>query len=202
MAPVEKVEAPVAKELAEAGRAVAGLHKALAPVVSKLPKSVPAEKARPAWRKVNAFLKRYAPVTKVMGSPVFDMLSPQSQAGLRWLDETIAEMMKLEDALRKAAKVEEIDFAKDPEKVVKAIRKAAKEIDPPPWVPMTLVKIERELKVESDEKKRTEALVKLIQKGEEIGGIPGGAVSSLALLLLLHVIWKYLSGRIDGRPRG
>lgn len=202
MSVAEKFDAPIRKEVGEAVRALEALHRGLGPLVSRLPKSVPAEKAKPAAVKVHAYLKRYAPVTKVMGSPVFDALSPETQEGLRWLDGTIAELMKTEAALRKAARVLDMDFAKDPEGVVKAIRVAAKEAGNPSWIPGTLARIEKEIKIEEDRKKRTEALVKIMQKGQEIGGVPGGAVSSLALLVLLYMMWKYLTGRLGDKPKG
>jgi len=140
-------------------------------------------------------------VTKVVGSPLFDRLTPETQAGLRWLDDTIAEMMRREAALRKAAKVQDMDFAKDPEGVVKAIRLVMKEGDPPSWMPGTLVKIEKGFKIEDDRKKRTEALVKVMAKGEEIGGIPGTAITSLALGFLLYMLWMQIKGREGSKPK-
>jgi hypothetical protein len=201
MAEENKFDAPIRKEVAEAARALDTLNHLLGPVVKQLPKSVPAEKAKPAALKVHAFLKRYAPVLKVAQSSVFDRLQPDTQEGLRWLDGTMAEMLTLEAALRKAARVQEMDFAKDPEAVIKAIKVAAKSAGNPRWIPGTLAKIEKEIKIEDDKKKRTEALVKVMQKGTEIGGIPGGAISSLALLVLLYMMWKHMTAKLDAKPK-
>ena len=66
---------------------------------------MPAVKAKPAAVKVHAYIKRFAPATKVIGSKVYDALSPQAQDGLKWLGDTIADLIKVEAALRKAARV-------------------------------------------------------------------------------------------------
>lgn len=201
MSDADKLEAPIRKEVGEAVRALDALNRGLAQVVGKLPRDIDAEKAKPAAMKVHAYVKRYAPVTKVVGSAAFDRLSPDTQAGLRWLDDTIAEMMRREAALRKAAKVQSMDFAKDPEGVVKSIRVLMKEGDPPSWMPGTLVRIEKDVKIDDDRKKRTEALVKVMAKGEEIGGIPGTAITSLALGFLLYMLWMHLKGRGGSKPK-
>lgn len=198
----DKFDAPIRKEVGEAARALDALYRAVGPVVSRLPKSVPADKAKPAAVKVHAWLKRYAPVTKVMGSKAYDLLSPETQEGLRWLDGTVADLMKTEAALRKATRVMAMDFAKDPEGVVKAIRVAAKEAGNPSWIPGTLARIEKDIKIDDDRKKRTEALVKIMQKGQEVGGVPGGAISSLALLVLLYMIWKTMAEKLGNKPKG
>jgi hypothetical protein len=196
------LDAPILKEVAEAAKALDALYRGLGPLVSRLPKSVPAEKAKPAAVKVHAWLKRYAPVTKVMGSKVYDALGPDTQEGLKWLDGTVSDMLKVEAALRKAVRTQDMDFAKDPEGVIKAIRVAAKEADNPSWIPGTLAKIEKDIKIDDDRKKRTEALVKVMQKGQDIGGVPGTAISSLALLVLLHMIWKMLAHKLKDKPKG
>ena len=196
------VDAPIMKEVGEAARALDALFRGLGPLVSRLPGNVPADKAKPAAVKVHAYIKRYAPVTKVIGSKVYDALSPEAQDGLKWLDDTISELIKTEVALRKAVRVQDMDFAKDPEGVIKAIKLAAKEANNPSWVPSTLVKIQKDIQIDDDKKKRTEALVKVMQKGQDIGGVPGTAISSLALLLLLHMIWKLLAVKLKSKPKG
>ena len=196
------VDAPIMKEVGEAARALDALFRGLGPLVSRLPGNVPADKAKPAAVKVHAYIKRYAPVTKVIGSKVYDALSPEAQDGLKWLDDTIGELIKTEVALRKAVRVQDMDFAKDPEGVIKAIKLAAKEANNPSWVPSTLVKIQKDIQIDDDKKKRTEALVKVMQKGQDIGGVPGTAISSLALLLLLHMIWKLLAVKLKSKPKG
>ena len=195
------LDAPILKEVGEAVHALDALFRDLGPLVTRLPGNVPAAKAKPAAVKVHNYIKRYAPVTKVIGSKVYDALTPPTQEGLRWLDETIADLIKTEVALRRAARVLEMDFAKDPEAVIKAIKIAAKEADNPSWVPGTLAKIENDIKIDDDRKKRTEALVKVMQKGQDIGGVPGTAISSLALLVLLHMIWKLLARKLKDKPR-
>lgn len=196
------LDAPILKEVGEAARALDALYRGLGLLVSRLPGNVPADKAKPAAVKVHAYIKRYAPVTKVIGSKVYDALSPETQDGLKWLDGTIAEMIKVEAALRKAQKTQDMDFAKDPEGVIKGIKVAAKEAGNPSWVPGTLAKIEKDIKIDDDRKKRTEALVKVMQKGQDIGGVPGTAISSLALLVLLWMIWKTLGHKLKDRPKG
>ena len=196
------IDAPIMKEVGEAARALDALFRGLGPLVSRLPGNVPADKAKPAAVKVHAYIKRYAPVTKVIGSKVYDALSPEAQDGLKWLDDTIGELIKTEVALRKAVRVQDMDFAKDPEGVIKAIKLAAKEANNPSWVPSTLVKIQKDIQIDDDKKKRTEALVKVMQKGQDIGGVPGTAISSLALLLLLHMIWKLLAVKLKSKPKG
>ena len=196
------VDAPIMKEVGEAARALDALFRGLGPLVSRLPGNVPADKAKPAAVKVHAYIKRYAPVTKVIGSKVYDALSPEAQDGLKWLDDTIGELIKTEVALRKAVRVQDMDFAKDPEGVIQAIQLAAKEANNPSWVPSTLVKIQKDIQIDDDKKKRTEALVKVMQKGQDIGGVPGTAISSLALLLLLHMIWKLLAVKLKSKPKG
>ena len=196
------LDAPILKEVGEAARALDALYRGLGLLVSRLPGNVPADKAKPAAVKVHAYIKRYAPVTKVIGSKVYDALSPEAQDGLKWLDDTIGELIKTEVALRKAVRVQDMDFAKDPEGVIKAIKLAAKEANNPSWVPSTLVKIQKDIQIDDDKKKRTEALVKVMQKGQDIGGVPGTAISSLALLLLLHMIWKLLAVKLKSKPKG
>ena len=195
------IDAPIMKEVGEAARALDALFRGLGPLVSRLPGNVPADKAKPAAVKVHAYIKRYAPVTKVIGSKVYDALSPEAQDGLKWLDDTIGELIKTEVALRKAVRVQDMDFAKDPEGVIKAIKLAAKEANNPSWVPSTLVKIQKDIQIDDDKKKRTEALVKVMQKGQDIGGVPGTAISSLALLVLLYMIWKTLGRKLKDKPK-
>jgi hypothetical protein len=196
------LDAPILKELGEAAKALDALYRGLGPLVSRLPANVPADKAKPAAVKVHAWLKRYAPVTKVIGSKVHDALAPATQDGLKWLDGTVSDMLKVEAALRKAVRTQDMDFAKDPEGVIKAIKAAAKDAGNPSWMPGTLARIEKDIKIDDDRKKRTEALVKVMQKGQDIGGVPGTAISSLALLVLLHMIWKMLAHKLKDKPKG
>ena len=199
--PDSALDAPILKEVGEAVRALDALHKAIGTLVSRLPGNVPADKAKPAAVKVYTYLKRHAPVTKVIGSRIYDDLSDDTKAGLMWLDGVIAELLAVEAALRKAAKSLDLDFAKDPELVIKAIRLAGKEAGNPAWVPSTVAKIEKEIKIDDDRKKRTEALVKVMQKGTEIGGITGTSISALALLILLQMIWKMMTRRLKTKPK-
>jgi hypothetical protein len=199
--PDSALDAQILKEVGEAVRALDALHKAIGPLVARLPGNVPAAKAKPAAIKVYNYLKRHAPVTKVIGSRIHDDLSDDTKAGLLWLDGVIAELLAVEAALRKAAKSLDLDFAKDPELVIKSIRLAGKEAGNPPWVPSTLAKIEKEIKIDDDRKKRTEALVKVMQKGTEIGGVTGTSISALALLILLQMIWKMMTRKLQAKPK-
>ena len=195
------LDAPILKEIGETVRGLEALFKDIGPLVARLPGSVPAAKAKPAAIKVHNFLKRHGPVTKIIGSKVYDGLSDQTKDGLKWVDGVVSDLLATEAALRKAAKVQDMDFAKDPEGVIKAIRLASKEANNPTWMPSTLAKIEKEMKIDDDRKKRTEALVKVMQKGQDIGGVPGTAISSLALLVLLHMIWKLITQKLKDKPK-
>lgn len=195
------LDAPILKEIGETVRGLEALFKDIGPLVSRLPANVPAAKAKPAAVKVHAFLKRHAPVTKIIGSRLHDDLSDQTKEGLKWVDGVVSDLLATEAALRKAARVQDMDFAKDPEAVLKAIKSTAKEAGNPTWVPTTLARIEKEIKIDDDRKKRTEALVKVMQKGQDIGGVPGTAVSSLALLVLLHMIWKMIALKLKDKPK-
>ncbi len=200
--PESALDAPILKEIGETVRGLDALFKDIGPLVSRLPGNVPAAKAKPAAVKVHNFLKRHAPVTKIIGSKVYDGLSDQTKEGLKWVDGVVSDLMATEVHLRRASKTLEMDFAKDPEGVIKAIKVAAKEAGNPGWVPSTLAKIEKEMKIDDDRKKRTEALVKVMQKGQDIGGVPGTAISSLALLVLLHMIWKMIALKLKDKPKG
>ena len=195
------LDAPILKEIGETVRGLQSLIKDIGPLVSHLPGTVPAAKAKPAAVKVHNFLKRHAPVTKIIGSKVYDGLSDQTKDGLKWVDGVISDLLATEAHLRKAARVKDMDFAKDPEGVIKAIKLSAKEAGSPSWVPTTLAKIEKDIKIDDDRKKRTEALVKVMQKGQDIGGIEGTAISSLALLVLLHMIWKVMVKKLADKPK-
>ena len=149
------LDATVLKEVGEAVRAYDALFRSIGPLVSRLPANVPAAKAKPAAVKVRNFLKRYAPATKVIGSRDYDGLSDQTKAGLLWLDGVIAELLATEAALRKATKMLIVDFAQDPEAVMKAIKLAGKTARNPSWVSATLARIEKDITVDDDRKKRT-----------------------------------------------
>lgn len=198
---VETLDAPVLKGVGEATRALDTLHKEIGTLVARVPNSIPPAKAKAAAVKVHKYLKRHAPLTKVVGSKIYDGLSKDAQDGLKWLDDVVAELMKTEAALRKATKTADMDFAKEPDAVIKAIRTASKEADNPSWIPTTLARIEHDSKPDESRKLRTEALVKVMQKGTEIGGITGTSISSLALLVLLHMIWKMLGKKLTGKPK-
>lgn len=195
------LDASVLKEVGEATRAYDALFRSIGTLVSRLPNNVPAAKARPAAVKVHNFLKRYATATKTIGSRDFDGLSDQTKAGLLWLDGVIAELLATEAALRKATKTLKLDFAQDPEAVMKAIKLAGKAARNPAWVPATLARIEKDIPIDDDRKKRTEALVKVMQKGTEIGGVTGTSISALALMILLQMIWKLMKRRLKDKPK-
>ena len=194
-------DAAILKEIGEALRALDTLHAELRPLVARLPDSIPPAKAKTGAVKVHNWLKRHSAMGKIAGSRLFDTLNPATQDGLRWLDDVVAELMKTEDALRRASKVALLDFAKEPDVVVKKIRALAKEGDNPPWVATTLARIENDSMPDQSKKERTEALVKVMQKGQEIGGIVGTSISSLALLVILHAIWKMIGKKLTGKPK-
>lgn len=195
------LDASVRKELAEADRALTTLQGELKMIAGKAPVSVNPEKAHAAAVKVHNWLKRHAAICKLAGTAAADKLEPDLQEGLIWLSDVVTEMLAVEGALRKASKVADMDFAKDPDGVIKATRTVAKEVGAPPWIPTTLARIEKDSKPDTAKKERTEALVKMMKKGEEIGGITGSSITGLALLLILHMIWKMLSQKSTKKPK-
>ena len=197
----QSIDDTVRKELAEAVRSLTALHGELKMVAGKAPISINPAKAHAAYVKVRSWLKRHAPICKLAGTPAADAMDPALQEGLNWLSDVVTDLLALEGALRKASKVLDMDFAKDPDGVLKAIKVVAKEAGTPPWIPGTLAKIEKESKPDTAKKERTEALVKMMKKGEEIGGITGSSITGLALLLVLHMIWKMLTQKSLKKPK-
>ena len=191
----------VRKELGEADRALTALQGELKLVAGHVPDSINPAKAHAAFVKVRNWLKRHAPICKLAGTSAAQALDPGLQEGLIWLDGVVSDMLAVEGALRKASKVADMDFAKDPDAVLKAIRVVAKEAGTPPWIPSTLARIEKDSKPDMSKKERTEALVKAMKKGEEIGGITGSSITGLALLLVLHMIWKMLTQKSLKKPK-
>lgn len=197
----QSIDDTVRKELGEAERSLTALQGELKLIAAKVPDSINPAKAHTAAVKVRNWLKRHAPICKLAGTSAAQAMEPALQEGLIWLDGVVTEMLAVEGALRKAAKVADMDFAKDPEGVLKAIRAVAKDAGTPPWIPSTLAKIEKDSKPDMAKKERTEALVKVMKKGEEIGGIAGGSITGLALLLVLHMIWKMLTQKSLKKPK-
>ena len=197
----QSIDDTVRKELAEADRALTALQGELKMVAGKAPISINPAKAHAASVKLRNWLKRHTPICKLAGTPAAEAMEPALQEGLNWLSDVVTEMLALEGALRKASKVLDMDFAKDPDAVLKAIRTVAKEAGTPPWIPTTLARIEKESKPDTAKKERTEALVKMMKKGEDIGGITGTSISGLALLLILHMIWKMLTQKSLKKPK-
>ncbi len=195
------LDAPVLKGVGEAVRALAALQKILNGLVARMPASVPPDKAKAAALKVRKFLALYAPMTKIAGSKIFDQLSAEAQAGVLWIDGVIADLMKVEDALKNAAKAADLDVAKDPNKALKQIKAAAKEAGNPPWATGTIAKVEKELKTYEGQKSKLDALGNLLSTAQKIGGVEGNCLSALGLVILLHWIWKYLKDKAGSAPK-
>lgn len=199
--PTSSLDAPVMKELAEAVRALAALEKILAGLVAHMPASVSPDKAKAAALKVRKFMARYAPITKVAGSKVFDQLSPQAQAGVKWIDGVIVDLMAKEDALRNATKTADLDFAKDPDKALKQIKLAGKAAGNPPWATGTIARVEKEVKTYEGTKQDLDRLGDFLSKAGKLGGIEGACLTSLGLVILLHWILKYLREKSGSAPK-
>ena len=196
------LDAPVLKGVGEAVRALAALQKILNGLVAHMPASVPPDKAKALAVKLRKFMAKYAPMTKISGSKIFDQLSPEAQAGVLWLDGVIADLMKMEDALKVAAKTADLDIAKNPDKAVKQFKLAAKEAGSPPWATGTIAKVEKEFKTYTGQKDKLDALANILKTGDKIGGIEGTCVSALGLVILLHWVFKYLKDKMGAAPKG
>lgn len=195
------LDAPVMKEVGEAVRALAALQKILAGLVAHMPASIPPDKAKAAAMKVRKYMERYAPVTKISGSKVFEKLSPQAQEGVKWIDGVIADLMAKEDALRTAARTADLDFAKDPKKAIKQIKAASKEAGNPSWATGTIAKVEKEFKDRESKQESIEQLADFLDGAKDIGGVEGSCLNSLGLVILLHWIWKYLKAKGSSAPK-
>lgn len=195
------LDAPVLKEVGEAVRALTGLHKALGAEVARPPVSVAPAKAKALAVKVHKYMVRYAPITKINGSKLYDALSPEAQAGVRWVDEVIAELLKQEAALRAASKAADQKFAKDPAKAMKAMKLAAKEAGNPTWAKTSISEIEKGIKDYQGKRESLEQLADFLDGAKDIGGVEGGVLSGLGLVILLHMIWKFLTLKKKSAPR-
>ena len=195
------LDAPVLKEVAEAVRALNGLHKALGSEVARPPASVSPAKAKALAVKVHKYMVRYAPITKIQGSKLYDALSPEAQAGIRWVDEVVAELLKQEAALRAASKAADQKFGKDPAKAMKALKAAAKEAGNPPWAKTAITEIEKGIKEFEGRRETLDKLGDFLDTAKDIGGVEGGALSALGLVILLHMIWKFLTGKKNTAPK-
>jgi len=198
----QALDAPVMKGVGEAVRALAALQKGLAAIVAHMPASVAPDKAKAAALKVRKFMAKYAPMTKISGSKIYEQLSPEAQEGVLWLDGVIADLMKLEDALKAAAKTADLDIAGNPDKAIKQFKAAAKEAGNPPWATGTVAKVEKEFKTYTGQKDKLDALANLLKTGQKIGGIEGTAVSALGLVILLHWVFKFLKDKMGSAPKG
>ena len=194
-------DAPVLKEVAEAVRALTGLHKALGAEVARPPVSLSPAKAKALAVKVHKYLLRYAPITKINGSKLYDALSPEAQAGVRWVDEVIAELLKQEAALRAASKAADQKFAKDPAKAMKALKAAAKEAGNPAWAKSSITEIEKGIKDYQGRRESLEQLSDFLDGAKDIGGVEGAGLSALGLVILLHMLWKFLTLKKNAAPK-
>jgi hypothetical protein len=199
--PEAALDAPVLKEIGEAVRALNGLHKALGSAVARPPVSIPPARAKALAVKVHKYMQRYAPITKITGSKLFDALSPEAQEGVKWVDEVIAELMKQEAALRAAAKAADQKFAKDPVKAIKAMKTAAKEAGNPAWAKTSITEIEKGIKEHQAKRETMEQLSDFLDGAKDLGGVQGDALSALGLVILLHMVWKFLTGKKNSAPK-
>ena len=104
-------------------------------------------------------------------SKVYGQLRPVTQEVLRWLDETMAELLKPDYALRMAAKTADLDFAKDPAKAIKQIEAANAEAGKPSWATGMIMRIEKEVKTFERQKSKVDTLGGFLDGARDIGGI-------------------------------
>ena len=195
------LDAPVLKEVAEAVRALAGLQKALGSEVARPPVSVAPAKAKALAVKVHKYMLRYAPITRISGTKLHDALSPEAQEGVRWVGEVIAELLKQEAALRAASKAADQNFAKDPAKAMKALKTAAREAGNPAWAKSAITEIEKGIKEYQGRRESLEQLGDFLDGAKDIGGVEGGVLSGLGLVILLHMVWKFLTMKKNAAPK-
>lgn len=174
-------DAAVLKACNEAEAGLSRLMGELKSVTTGIEKgTVKPEKVKAGQVKVAAFMKKFASVTKLQGSPVFARLSPARQADIMWLDEVMAELLKLQDEGRWVESAARLDPKKKPADVLKALEKAQKQ-----WSFQGLG-----------------TLVKQAQKGIDHIKDGGAPIAFLPMAVLLFVLMMAIREKISRRPKG
>ncbi len=195
------LDAPVLKEIGEAVKDMEVLTKLLKPLVTPHGAEIDAPKLKTAALKVRKFLTRYAPLLKLAGSSHAEKLEAKTRAGLAWLDETMAEMLKLDGSLADAVKAAALDPGKNHAKVIKAIKAANADAGKPSWATTKVASIEKELKAFTTQKEKLDTLGDFLDSAKDFGGIEGKGMSSFGLVILLFYVWKYFQARLTKTPK-
>lgn len=195
------LDAPVLKEISEAVQDMSVLSKLLKPLVVPHGAEMDGAKLKTAALKVRKFLTRYAPLMKLAGSSHAEKLGEKIRAGLLWLDETMAEMLKLDGALADAIKIAALDPGKNHAKIVKAMKSANADAGKPSWATTKISSIEKELKTFTAQREKLDTLGDFLDTAKDFGGVEGKYLSSFGLVILLFYVWKYLQTRLTKLPK-
>jgi hypothetical protein len=159
----------VQKRLNEAHSALKGLEKELRkPAVLLNHDKLDLKKGKVAADKVLAYMKKYAPLAKLLSNKKFKAYPEEVQGGIVWIEGLIAHLMGVEADMRRCVKM-----AKKPAEKQAGI----------------LVKTTKELAIGvSGMPKGVGTLIKEVKKGEAIGGPNGAMISLLPMVILLWAI--------------
>lgn len=182
MAGIDELENKILKAVGEAEKGLVKLQMELSMVAKKLKEpSVDEAKALAAMKKVYAFMGKFTSVTKIQSSKVFDQLSPQAQAKVVWMDKVMAELLKQADQLQQAQKESKWDPEKKKPMLIKVLKQRVREA---PQMPRGVGQ-----------------LVKMIEKGKDIGGFDGAMIGFLPMAIMLWMIWDTITRGLKAKPR-
>lgn len=159
----------VVKRLNEAHTALKGLEKELRQPTILLNKDrLTLKKGKAAADKVLAYMKKFAPLAKLMSNKKFKSYPEEVQGGIVWIEGLIAHLMGVEADLRRCLKMAK----KPPEKQAGILIKTTKQMS---------VGV-------SGMPKGVGTLIKEVKKGQAIGGPQGAMISLLPMVILLWAI--------------
>jgi len=174
-------DAVILKSVNEAEGALARLMGELKSVTANIRKGdVSPAKVKAAQAKVAAYMKKYASITKVQNSPVFDRLSPARQADVVWFDGVMGDLLGFFEKGRWVEVAARLDPKKNPKKIIEAIEKAKKQ-----WSFQGLGTIQKEM-----------------QKGIDHWKDGGAGIAFLPMAVMLFVLWQMMKAWLNKRPKG
>lgn len=128
MADMASADAKVTKLVGEAKKGLRKLEKDIgAATVGAAKGRIDPAKALAAAKKTRAFMTKFAPVTKISTSPLYDMLEPDTRNGVDWVQEMMGTLLTRMGMLEKAAKAAKLDPVKQRDPWVKTVKVATKE---------------------------------------------------------------------------